>query len=375
MSELPLASGHLLGFARLLRSAGFAVAPEQTIAFLHGVALLGPRSIDDVRAAALAALGPTPDRLDDFERLFRLWFFGDGKVVVSGVSEEEPLAKDDAETRDESDVRNIEQDGGEAASASEQLAVRSFTNEGEHLAAFAEALQSALPVRKTYRNERAKSRGGPDLRRSLRMIAASDGDVPRPPLRRRREATRRLFVLVDISGSMKQYTPGHMKLAHAIVQGAPGAEVFTVGTRLTRITRPLQARRLDVALGRVAELVEDWDGGTRIGPTLLTLLTIPALAALARGAAIVVLSDGLERGSHAEMEQAFKRLKARAFRLSLLTPLAADPRFKPRTTALAAVLPHLDDLGDGSGIEPVANFILSLAKTAKPASNIWREAS
>lgn len=127
--------------ARLLRSAGFAVAPEQTIAFLHGVALLGPRSIDDVRAAALAALGPTPDRLDDFERLFRLWFFGDGKVVVSGVSEEEPLAKDDAETRDESDVRNIEQDGGEAASASEQLAVRSFTNEGEHLAAFAEALQ------------------------------------------------------------------------------------------------------------------------------------------------------------------------------------------------------------------------------------------
>lgn len=120
-----------------------------------------------------------------------------------------------------------------------------------------------------------------------------------------------------------------MKLAHAIVQGAPGAEVFTVGTRLTRITRPLQARRLDVALARVAELVEDWDGGTRIGPTLLTLLTIPALAALARGAAIVVLSDGLERGSHAEMEQAFKRLKARAFRLSLLTPLAADPRFKP----------------------------------------------
>lgn len=90
---------------------------------------------------------------------------------------------------------------------------------------------------------------------------------------------------------------------------------------------------------------------------------------------MVILSDGLERGGHAEMALAFRRLGARAFRLSLCTPLAADPRFSPRTAALRAVLPYLDDLVDGSSAESVSTFLLSLARPARRASDIWREAS
>ncbi|MBN9009452.1 MAG: VWA domain-containing protein, partial [Rhizobiales bacterium] len=266
MTGVPRASGHLLGFARVLRTAGFAIAPEQVVAFLQGVSLLGPRSMDDIRAAALATVGPTPDRFDDFERLFELWFFGTGMPAVAGDADEAQQVKDDGDQREPADDPEPRQErGGEVATAAEQLARRRLVTDADRLAAFAGALRGALPVRRTYRNERARSRGEPDLRRSLRMIVARDGDVPTPLLRRRRQTPRRLLVLIDISGSMKHHTRNHMQLAHAIVQGAPGAEVFTVGTRLTRITRPLRLRQADQALARVAELVEDWDGGTRIG--------------------------------------------------------------------------------------------------------------
>ena len=200
----------------------------------------------------------------------------------------------------------------------------------------------------------------------------ADGDVPVPPLRRRPTVSRRLLILIDISGSMKLHTGDYLKLAHTAVQAADRVEVFTLGTRLTRITRALKVRDLDAALERTAALVDDWDGGTRIGPTLLAFLGVPRFAAFARGAAIVLLSDGLERGDHAEMETAMRRLGARAFRLSLCTPLAGDPRFSPRTAALKAILPCLDDLVDGSSLTGLADFMLTLARPAPSADTVWR---
>ncbi|TIP32605.1 MAG: VWA domain-containing protein, partial [Mesorhizobium sp.] len=109
------------------------------------------------------------------------------------------------------------------------------------------------------------------------------------------------------------------------------AEVFTFGTRLTRITSALRIRDREQALARAAALVDDWDGGTRMGPTLLAFLSVPRFSAFARGACVVVLSDALERGDHTDLETAMLRLSARAFRLSLATPLAGDARFRPAT--------------------------------------------
>lgn len=295
--------------------------------------------------------------------------------MSKGNPDEETQVKDDRGVRQQHDLPDEKVTGGEQASDREQLSTRRFGNETAQLSRFGRLLPQALPKRRSFRNVRTASRGQPDLRRSLRLIVGVEGDIPRPLLRRRPQLQRRLLLLIDISGSMKSHTTGHLELAHAIVRNADRAEVFTLGTRLTRITAALRTADRALALARVAETVEDWDGGTRIGPTLLALLSVPRFAAFARGAAIVVLSDGLERGGHAEMELAFRRLKARAFRLSLLTPLAADPRYRPRTAAVAAVLPHLDDLADGSGIAPLARFILSLARPAKPAGDLWREAS
>jgi uncharacterized protein with von Willebrand factor type A (vWA) domain len=372
---LPRAAAPLLGFARLLRRFGFAVAPEQATSFMQAVMLLGPRSMNDIREAALATLAPPPDRHGEFDALFRSWFYGEEAVVTAGESEEETQVKDDGGEREQQGVELREEEGGELSSAIEQLSLREFRRDDDTLAAFRHALPKALPARRSFRTVRTRSRGKLDLRRSLREIVRADGDMPCPRLRRRQSVPRRLLLLIDVSGSMKIHTADYLKVAHAVVQGAPQAEIFTFGTRLTRITPALRIRDREQALARAAAQVDDWDGGTRIGPTLLAFLSVPRFSAFARGAAVVILSDALERGGHAEMETAMRRLKARAFRLSLATPLAGDSRFEPRTAALQAILPVLDDLVDGSSIHGLTTFILSLGRPAPAAQTIRRRAS
>jgi uncharacterized protein with von Willebrand factor type A (vWA) domain len=371
-AELPRAARPFAGFARHLRRFGFPVAAEQAIALMRGVTLLGPRSMEDIRQAALATLAPPHERIVEFDALFRSFFYGEATVTVDDESEDDTEVKDDNGVEQEGEHPELRQEeSGESASAVEQLGMRSFETELQALADFRRALPKALPQRRSFRSVRTNSRGKLDLRRALRSIVRADGDVPTPPLRRRPTVSRRLLILIDISGSMKLHTGDYLKLAHTAVQSADRVEVFTLGTRLTRITRALKVRDIDAALARTAALVDDWDGGTRIGPTLLAFLAIPRFAAFARDAAILLLSDGLERGDHTEMETAMRRLGARAFRMSLATPLAGDARFAPKTAALRAILPWLDDLVDGSSLSGVADFILTLGRAAPPAATVW----
>jgi len=373
--SLPRAAAPFLGFGRLLRRYGFAVAPEQVTCFMQAVTLLGPRSMAGIREAALATLAPPPDRRDEFEAHFQSHFYGNTSAVVEGDADEETRIKDDGGTDDERIEAEQRQEGGELSSALEQLSTRDFQRDDDGLTAFRRKLSGALPARRSFRTVRTHSRGKLDLRRSLREIVRADGDVPSPLLRRRQTVPRKLLLLIDVSGSMKLHTADYLKLAHAVVQSAGRAEVFTFGTRLTRVTTALRIRDRDQALARAAAQVDDWDGGTRMGPALLAFLSVPRFSAFARGAAVLILSDALERGGHAELETAMRRLSARAFRLSLATPLAGDPRFRPVTAALSAILPVLDDLIDGSSLAGLTEFILSLARIAPAAATIWKRVS
>jgi len=373
--SLPRAAAPFLGFGRLLRRHAFAVAPEQVSGFMQAVTLLGPRSMADIREAALATLAPSPDRRDEFEAHFQSHFYGNTSAVVEGDADEETRIKDDGGASEDEIGVISRQEGGELSSGAERLSTRDFQRDDDGLSAFRRKLASALPVRRSFRTVRTHSRGKLDLRRSLREIVSADGDVPSPLLRRRQTVPRKLLILIDVSGSMKLHTADYLKLAHAAVQGADRAEIFTFGTRLTRITGALRIRDRDQALARAAAQVDDWDGGTRMGPTLLAFLSVPRFSAFARGAAVIILSDALERGDHAELEIAVRRLSARAFRLSLATPLAGDPRFRPATAALRAILPLLDDLVDGSSLKGLTDFILSLARPAPTAATIWKRVS
>ncbi|MCY0093696.1 vWA domain-containing protein [Hoeflea ulvae] len=364
--ELPRGSAPLFGFARLLRRFGFAIAPEQAIAFMQAVTLLGPRSMDDIRRSAVATFAPAPERRVEFDALFESWFHGEARVSIEGEGqdEDEPQIKDDSDTAEEETGPVQEETGGELTSGTEQLSIRAFANDGLRLDTLERKLGSALPWRRSFRTVRTATGKNLDIRRSMRKILSADGDIPSPQLRRRQQVPRRLLLLLDVSGSMKLHTEDYLKVAYAAVQGTARAEVFCFGTRLTRLTSALRIRNRDQALAQAAALVEDWDGGTRIGGTLLAFLSVPRFSAFARGAVVVILSDALERGEPTEMETAFRRFAASAHRLSLATPLAGDPRFRPETEALRAILPMLDDLVDGSSVAGLTKFLLSLGRAA-----------
>jgi len=188
------------------------------------------------------------------------------------------------------------------------------------------------------------------------------GEFIRLRHRRRRLRQRRIVVLIDVSGSMKERTQAHLAFAHALVRAADSVEVFTIGTRLTRITRPLRLRSREQALANASLVVADWDGGTRIGDALNAFLSIPRFAALARGAAIVVLSDGLERGYPSAMADAVARFARLAWKIIWLTPLAADPAFEARTAGLVAARPYLDKLADGGSIGSICANVLDMTR-------------
>jgi uncharacterized protein with von Willebrand factor type A (vWA) domain len=209
---------------------------------------------------------------------------------------------------------------------------------------------------------RARRGAFADLRRTLRNSVRNDGEVLNVGRLRRRPRPRKLLLLIDVSGSMKVRTEENMKLAHALLQAVQNAEVLTFGTRLTRVTRALRLKRREQALNAAAHLVSDWDGGTRIGDALQAFLAVPRLGAYARGAAVVIISDGLERGDVSALRDAVAKLSRRAWRVSWLTPLANGPAFQPQTEALIAIQPFVHDLESGGSTAAVVSHLLSLGR-------------
>jgi len=356
---------HFLGFTALLRRAGFAVAPEQTMAWLAAIDLLGPEEIGDVRRAARATLAPPPERFAEFDALFDAHFLGAlGSQLESGASDEAPLrAADDQSVGPEPIFSEETRESGAKATGAERLSARRFGpgDQNETLRRFARALPARVPRRRGYRWRAARGGPGTDARRMFRDAMRHAGEFIRLRRRKRSLRQRRIVVLIDVSGSMKERTQAHLAFAHVLARAAETAEVFTIGTRLTRITRALRLRNRERALAAASLLVADWDGGTRIGEALGTFLAIPRFAALARGAALVVLSDGLERGDPSAMRDAVERFSRIAWRTVWLTPLAADPAFEPRTAGLSAARPFLDELGDGGSIDSICAHVLDLA--------------
>ncbi len=353
----------VLAFSTLLRGAGFAAAPEQTEDFIAAIGLLGPGTIHDIRRAARALYGPGPDRLEEFDALFDAAFLGRTlSAPATGAAEESPAAYDSAGL-DLMPEQGEEEPSGAAASAAERLTARGFApaDPDETLRRFARAAPAKLPRRRSRRFMAGKGKRA-DPRRAFREAMRRDGELIRLPRRRRATAQRRVLLLIDVSGSMKSGTEGALRLAHGLVQAAERAEVFTLGTRLTRVTRALRRRDRDQALGLAAGLVADWDGGTRLGDALGAFLAVPRFAGFARGALAVVVSDGLERGGPEALTAAMGRLRGLAWSVLWLTPLAADPDFRPETGALRAILPLIDRLGDGASPGAVAEEILDFRK-------------
>ncbi len=361
---LPAALRPFLEFAHRLRRAGFPASPERTVGFVAAVGLLGPRHLEDVRRAAVALFAPPRERAAEFEAIFRLVFEGRSLVPPAAGEREEELVLH-LERGGLLEIEELEEGerSGRAATRSERLRRRAFapSEEEEPLRRLHRRAAERLPRRPSRRHR--TGRRGPviDFRRSMRRAMRGDGELLDLRFLRRRPTVRRLLLLIDVSGSMKGWSADAVRFAHALVRLAPRTEVFTLGTRLTRVTRALAARDPAHALERAAERVPDWDGGTRLGDALVAFLAHPRLIGLARDAWVLIVSDGLERGDPRPLVESVRRLSRLAWRFSWLTPLAADPDFRPETGALRAVLPHLDDLADGGSLAGLCRFVLGEA--------------
>ena len=361
--QLPRAARVFVSFVALLRANGFAVAPEQTTAFLEAITLLGPRGPADIRQAGLAALAPPPERRAVFDMLFDIHFLGGEAVDGAGGEDEEVVRLQEEGQGDEPPpLADEANESGEMAVRTEALSERRFGTSAasEALRRLAREAGRRLPRRRGHRRMRARRGPWADLRRTLRDAARNDGEVMRLARLKRRERPRKMLLLIDVSGSMKARSEDNLRLAHALMQATANVEVFTFGTRLTRVTRALRLKRREQALAAAAHLVSDWDGGTRIGDALQAFLAVPRFGGYARGAAVIVLSDGLERGDASALRDAVAKLSRRAWRVSWLTPLAAGAGFVPQTEALMAISGFVDDMVDGGSNAAVVGHLLSL---------------
>jgi hypothetical protein len=195
-----------------------------------------------------------------------------------------------------------------------------------------------------------RHRGRPDLRRTVRRAIQAGGEPIDRAFVAPAERPRRLVLLCDVSGSMEAYARGLVRFLHAAVVGRGRVEAFALGTRLTRITRELSSRDPDAALAAAADRVADWSGGTRLGDGLREFNDEWGVPGMARGAVVVVMSDGWDRGDPAVLGEQMERLHRVAHKVVWVNPLKSSPDFAPLARGMAAALPYVDEFVEGHSL-------------------------
>jgi uncharacterized protein with von Willebrand factor type A (vWA) domain len=212
------------------------------------------------------------------------------------------------------------------------------------------------------RRYRAAPRGRVDLGQTVREMFRHGGEPAELAHKRRRTKPRRLVLLVDVSGSMEPYADALLRFAHAAVRAAPlRTEVFTLGTRLTRVTRELRRRDADLALSDAGHAIPDWSGGTRLGDVIKAFLDLWGQRGVARGAIVVLCSDGWERGDPALLGSQLARLSRLAHRVIWVNPHKGRDGFAPVTGGMVAALPHLDELVAGHSFDSLQRLAAAIA--------------
>jgi uncharacterized protein with von Willebrand factor type A (vWA) domain len=218
--------------------------------------------------------------------------------------------------------------------------------------------------RRRTRRYGAASRGAVDLERTVRRMLRDGGEPSRLARKARRRKPRRLVLLADVSGSMEPYADSLLRFAHAAVRAAPfNVEVFTLGTRLTRVTRELRQRDPDAALQAAGAAVPDWSGGTRLGESLKAFLDQWGQRGAARGAVVVLCSDGWERGDPALLGDQVARLARLAHAVVWVNPHRGKPGYEPVTGGMVAALPHIDRLVAGHSLAALEQLADVIART------------
>lgn len=371
----PEALDHLVGFGRLLRSKGLDIGTGRILTFCRAVSAVDPTDREQLYWAGRACLVSRPDDRVAYDSAFGEWFLGRDELRIElglpipeealaaagrELAEHAPAiveqdvagawrsADDDEEPEEETALRIV-------ASAHEVLRSKSFEHltaeERERVAKLIRRLQIRTPSRPSRRLRPSSTGSRFDMRATLRRSLRTEGEPFRRAWRARGTRARPIVLLLDVSGSMTPYARALLQFGYAAMAAGRRVEVFCFGTRLTRVTRTLEKRDPDRAVREIGSLVEDWEGGTRIGESLKTLLDGWSQRAALRGAVVVICSDGLERGEPDLLRSQMARLRRLAHRVVWANPLKGDPRYEPLARGMAAALPSIDVFLSGHNLE------------------------
>ena len=368
-------------FTTTLHAAGLPVGPDRSARFARAVVVARPTTVRQLRWCARATLAADRAQIELLDRVFEAVFGGltdpadargdptapplPGAVAPSadapspggtGMPEVSPAGSSGTKQR-EVDVPTL-------GSAVERLANRDFAElTAEELLLLAAAMRQlalATPPRRSRRMARVPHGHRIDLRTSLRRAHRSGGDPLRLIRRTPREKPRRLVALCDISGSMEPYARAMLQLLYC-ADGGNRAEVFVFATRLTRITRLFAGARPAAALHRAGRAAPDWSGGTRIAAALKEFTDRYGRRGVARGAVILIISDGWETGDAARVGYEMARLSRLAYRIVWVNPRTQSPRYRPLVGGMAAAWPHCDAVVSAHRLTALADLVAALA--------------
>jgi uncharacterized protein with von Willebrand factor type A (vWA) domain len=385
------------GLGIALHTAGLPVGPDRCERLARAVTVMGATSVAELRACALATMVSDPGQMITFDRVFAALFGTPSPVrdLMPPVQPAFPRAEPDggpepdAQSPGDPDGwsagMQVSASGAAAddadeplaeapavrhvASAAERLRGRDFTElsagELRQLVTLMREMTLAVPPRRTRRYRAARDGKRPDLRRTLRLARRSGGEAIRLARRARRVRPRRLVVLCDISGSMEPYARALLLLLYAINGGqlrggSNRPEVFSFATRLTRLTPALAAATPDTMLAKAGEAAPDWSGGTRIGAAVKEFNDHYGSRGMARGAVVLIISDGWETGEPELLGAQMARLSRVAHRIVWANPRTQSPRYRPEVGGMAAAWPYCDAVVSAHNLDALDDLLSAL---------------
>jgi uncharacterized protein with von Willebrand factor type A (vWA) domain len=349
------------GFAHALAVAGLPVVSDALATYTRALREIDLGDPRQVYWAGRATLCRSADDIPRYDLVFENWFGGtvptrapqpaqqprssriaalDAAGATDSVGDAPQLrvAADDTEILRHRDIADL--------SAAERA----------HLAELIAALNPRPATRPALRM-RPSRRGRIDPRRTVRHMLAAGGEPVRPRRHRKTTRPRRIVLLLDVSGSMSPYADALLRFAHVVARKNPATEVFSLGTRMTRLSRALRTRDPELALAAAGRAVPDWAGGTRLGETLRAFLDRWGRRGLARGAVVVVFSDGWERGEPILLAEQMAALRRLAHAVLWVNPHAGAESYLPVQSGIAAALPFIDRLLAGHSLATLQELL------------------
>ncbi|MCA9897196.1 MAG: VWA domain-containing protein [Ardenticatenaceae bacterium] len=382
---------NLILFGRLLRALGMDVNPSRMIDLVQALEHVNLAHKPDFYYTARCLLVHNRDDLPLFDQAFALFWRAPREKILweelfafssepsepqpiiapPPLQEREPIANDEAEVDEEvQQVIEVTQ----TYSIRERLRHKDFGDltqeELRTVRQFMAQMVWELGLRRTRRQRPGRGRRL-DVRRSLRRNLRYGGELIEWPSRQSKFKPRPLIVMADISGSMERYARLLLHFIYSLAKGLEQeVEAFVFSTHLTCITRPLRGKAIDRALADVSREVTDWSGGTRIGDSLKTFNFEWGQRVLGRGAVVLLISDGWDRGDPLLLKQEIGRLQRSCHRLIWLNPLLGSAAYEPLTRGMQAALPHIDDflpVHNLASLEDLAVHLQNLTVTKRPS--------